>query len=94
MQGIVTCFLSEIDGMHLDIRQALQVMDMTQIQHAAHKLRGSCGTVGLRQVQADALAIEMAAKKADHVLLEQAVANLERHLAESLTRLAAFSAET
>ena len=94
MQEVVTCFLGEIDGMRLGIRQALQAEDMTGLQHAAHKLKGSCGTVGLRLVQADAMAIEMAAKNSDHALLEQAAANLERHLVESLTRLSTFSAET
>ena len=93
MQEVITCFLGEIDGMRSGIHQALEAADMPRLQHAAHKLKGSCGTVGLRLVQADASAIEMAAKNADRVQVEQAAANFEQHLVESLTRLAAFSAE-
>ena len=93
MQEVVTCFLGEIDDMRSGIREAMHARDMIRLRHAAHKLKGSCGTVGLRLVQSDALEIERIAKHEEHELLEQAAVNLERNLDESLKLLLAFSAE-
>ena len=87
---VVSCFLGESEKMLNDIHSAAMAGDATRLRAAAHKMKGSSGTVGLLATQAHVAAIEMAAKDGDLTTARMQVETLPSVFAASMVQLRAF----
>ncbi len=88
---VIECFLREVHGLRTGVQTALD--DGPRLRAAAHKLKGSSGTVGLRSLEAQAAAIEVAAKADNLSLAAEQVALLPEIFAFSVDQLTAFRDE-
>ncbi len=85
---VIDCFLREVEGLRSGVMSAVD--DLPRLRAAAHKLKGSSGTVGLRGLQAHAAAIETAAKDNEASQVAPLVAALPQIFAASVAQLNDF----
>ncbi len=90
MGEVVGCFLEEAPPMLEGLRTASADDDRDRLRSLAHKLKGSCGTVGLRAAQHAAGAIERAADDGDGAAILAHLDLLAAHLADGCRRLQDF----
>ena len=85
---VIDCFLKEAEGLRSGVMTAVD--DGPRLRAAAHKLKGSSGTVGLRGLQAHAASIETAAKDDELSKAAPLVAALPAIFAASVAQLTEF----
>ena len=88
---VIDCFLREVVSLRDGIIQAAH--DAQGLRAAAHKFKGSSGTVGLRGLSAHTAAIETAAKADDLILAAQLIEALPALCAQGEAELIAFRNE-
>ncbi len=87
---VVTCFIAESQKMIDEVQAAATAGDVLRLRSAAHKMKGSCGTVGLTALHDHTTLVERAAKDGNLTLARAHVAGLPEMFASSLTQLRAF----
>ena len=87
---VVSCFLGESEKLLNDVHSAAMAGDLTRLRAVAHKMKGSCGTVGLLATQAHIARIESAAKDGDLSAARIHVETLPSLFAASMVQLRAF----
>lgn len=90
LNEVVGCFIGESDRMLAAVHDAMAAGDSTRLRAAAHKLKGSSGTVGLTAVQAQAALVETAAIEGDLAQARTRVATLDEVFADGLAQLRTF----
>ncbi len=90
MIEVVNCFLVETEAMHQQIVAAAAAKDWDRLRAAAHKLKGSCATVGLKKLLAQVVRIEVLARSGSDEALAAELATLIPCLADSLQQLSAY----
>ena len=90
LSEVVACFIGESAKMLGEVQAAAEANDCPALRASAHKMKGSCGTVGLLAVQAHVGSIEAAAKDGDLVTGRTLVDTLPPLFATSLGHLRAF----
>jgi HPt (histidine-containing phosphotransfer) domain-containing protein len=88
LSRMVEAFVNEAQGRLGAIEAAIARADFPALAAAAHALKGSAGTFGARALQAEALALELAAKAGQSEGLAEAVSALLVTAGNSLDRIA------
>jgi CheY-like chemotaxis protein len=88
LSRMVEAFVAEAQGRLSAIEAAIGRADHPALAAAAHALKGSAGTFGARALQADALALELAAKAGQSEGLAEAVSALLVTAGKSIDRIA------
>jgi CheY-like chemotaxis protein/signal transduction histidine kinase len=87
---VAGCFLGEAQGMIAAVNAAVSASDTERLRTAAHKLKGSSGTVGLKSLQALMSEVEAAAKESDMARAKRAAAKLPAVAEVAISHLQAF----
>ena len=87
---VVSCFLGESEKLLNDVHSAAMAGDLSRLRAVAHKMKGSCGTVGLLATQAHVARIESAARDGDLAAARSDVETLPSVFAASMVQLRAF----
>ena len=87
---VVSCFLGESEKLLNDVHSAAMAGDLNRLRAVAHKMKGSCGTVGLLATQAHVARIESAAKDGNLAAARSDVETLPSVFAASMVQLRAF----
>jgi len=74
----------------LAVRDQLRLQLDVRLRAAAHKMKGSCGTVGLLAAQAHLASVEVAAKDSDLATARQHVDTLPSVFAAGMAQLRSF----
>ena len=90
LSEVVSCFLGESEKMLNDVHAASMAGDVVRLRAAAHKMKGSSGTVGLLATQAHVARIESAAKDGDLAAARAGVETLPSVFAAGMAQLRAF----
>lgn len=90
LQEVVACFISESAKMLSEVQAAAAANDCPALRSAAHKMKGSCSTVGLLAAQTHVSNIEAAAKDGDLRTALTLLDTLPPLFAASLGHLRAF----
>ncbi len=90
LNEVIACFIGESEKMLSEVQTAAEANDGLALRAAAHKMKGSCGTVGLLVIQTHAGNIESAAKNGDLTTARTYVEALPQLFATSLGHLRAF----
>ena len=90
MIEVVNCFLAETEAMHQQVVAAASAKDWDRLRAAAHKLKGSCATVGLKGLHAQVVRIETLARSGGDEALAAELATLIPCLADNLQQLRAY----
>lgn len=81
---LLDMFLGDVEGYLADIRQAIAGGDMAHLQRATHTLKGILATFSATPAQAEAQALEQAARNNQAELAGPGLERLERELARLL----------
>jgi HPt (histidine-containing phosphotransfer) domain-containing protein len=84
LNDLVDMFLGDAEGYMNDIRQAMASGDMLHLQRAAHTLKGILATFSAAPAQAQALALEQAARNQQTEMAAPGLERLEREMARLL----------
>ena len=90
LSEVGSCFLAESQKMIDEVQAAATSGDVLRLRAAAHKMKGSCGTVGLTALHDHATLIERAAKDGNLIQARAHAAGLDEVFASSLAQLRAF----
>lgn len=90
---LVDMFLTDVPSKVTSILEGMAAQDFTKVEHAAHALKGTSGSLGATHVMRECEAIQNACRSREHASIPTHVDQLRKNLADADGALRAFIAQ-